>query len=392
MATADHDRLLTQAESLVPLLRDTAREAEQARRPLDHVIDAVRETDLFRMMVPRHYGGLEADMDTFFEVSLTLSRADASMGWLIGFYIEHNWWFCNFDPGFQDEIFKKQGYVLAPGALAMTGGTAIPDGDGYRLNGQWAWGTGIAHSTWVIAGAMLTEEGPDGKPITLPYFFAVPREETEMIDTWHMAGMCATGSNDFKIDNVLVPKGRTMSFIDVLTGQSGIQQRYPAPLYDTPMMMILALTAAIPCLGAAQRAIEEFQSQSKQKLEMATGKMLSENASKQITAAEAALQVEMAEGLMRGVLADVMEKRNSADRITRAGWMGRITHAVNLCKEATAQIISVAGAGAHRLDNPLQRCLRDVNTASNHVAFDRDSRLRDFGRGLVGLDPTAPLL
>jgi hypothetical protein len=41
-------------------------------------------------MVPKAYGGHEEDLDTFFDVVLTLSRADASMGWLTGFLIEHN--------------------------------------------------------------------------------------------------------------------------------------------------------------------------------------------------------------------------------------------------------------------------------------------------------------
>ena len=88
--------LIAQAESLAPLLRETAREAEINRKPLDHVIDAVWESGLFALMVPKKFGGHEADLDTFFEVVLTLSRADASMGWITGFYIEHNLWLFNY--------------------------------------------------------------------------------------------------------------------------------------------------------------------------------------------------------------------------------------------------------------------------------------------------------
>jgi len=59
----DSAALIEAAEKLAPLLRAKAREAELARRPLDEVIDAVRESGLFSLMVPRCYGGHEADLD-----------------------------------------------------------------------------------------------------------------------------------------------------------------------------------------------------------------------------------------------------------------------------------------------------------------------------------------
>ena len=59
--------LIERAENLVPLFRDTAREAELARRPLDHVIEAVRESGLYSLMVPKKFGGHEQDLDTFFD-------------------------------------------------------------------------------------------------------------------------------------------------------------------------------------------------------------------------------------------------------------------------------------------------------------------------------------
>jgi alkylation response protein AidB-like acyl-CoA dehydrogenase len=62
------------------LLRDTARDAEINRQPLDHVIEAIRESGLFSLMVPKKYGGHEADLDTFFDVLLKLSRAHVRDG------------------------------------------------------------------------------------------------------------------------------------------------------------------------------------------------------------------------------------------------------------------------------------------------------------------------
>ena len=125
--------LIEAAEGLAPLLREKAREAEQARRPLDEVVDAVRASGLFPMMVPEAYGGHEADLDTFFDVVLTLSRADTAMGWLTSFYIEHNFWMCGMPERFQKELYADRDYMLAPATLNVTGGKATNVDGGYRL-------------------------------------------------------------------------------------------------------------------------------------------------------------------------------------------------------------------------------------------------------------------
>ncbi|MEL6983991.1 MAG: hypothetical protein AAFO29_16320, partial [Actinomycetota bacterium] len=174
--------LIAAAENLQPLLRDKAREAEIARRPLDEVIDAIADSGIFATLVPRSHGGHEADIDTFFEISLIISRADAAMGWLVAFYMEHCFWFCGFPEDFQKELFAERPYVLAPGSLSLADGSADPVDGGYRLSGVWQWGTGIVHADWVMVGAMKTDEAGNLAPL----FFAVPRDEVEAIDTWYV--------------------------------------------------------------------------------------------------------------------------------------------------------------------------------------------------------------
>ena len=373
--------LIEAAEKLAPLLREKARESELARRPLDEVIEAARQSGLFGLMTPKVYGGHEADLDTFFEVSLTLSRADTSMGWLLGFYIEHNFWFCGFPETFQKELFANSNHILAPATLNAGAGSATKVEGGYRLEGQWQWGTGIIHADWVMAGALV---GEDGGP-TLPLFFALPRTDVEAVDTWHVLGMCGTGSWDMRIDDVFVPEEQVVSMIDLVNATGESSRLHPGDLYRTPLIPVLGFAAGVPMLGAARMALEEYQTQTKAKIaasEDAVGGA-ERNVGKPAVVARAALNIDAAEMILRDVLADVMAQRNEASMEVRSSWLSRISHAVFMCREAVQDISSVTGASGAFLDRPIQRALRDVTTGSNHVIFDREMRYADYGRILL---------
>ncbi len=218
------------AHDLAPLLREKAREAEIARRPLDEVIDAARDSGLFSMMVPKRYGGYELDIDTFFEVVLILSEADPPMGWIIGFYIEHAFWLAAFPEEVQDHAYGDDSYVLAPAGLNIGGGTATAVDGGYRVTGRWSWGTGIVHATWVLAGCLATDADGGVEPL----MFLLPRGEVEPIDNWHIAGMCSTGSMDFAVDDVFVSSDYAVPFLGLIDGSLGLADRYAGDLVHNP--------------------------------------------------------------------------------------------------------------------------------------------------------------
>jgi hypothetical protein len=94
------------------------------------------------MMVPKVYGGDEEDLDTFFEVVLTLSRADASLAWLTGFLIEHNLWLLNFSEEICQTLYADSNFVLAPATLNIGAGSAQPVEGGYRFKRPMAMGYG----------------------------------------------------------------------------------------------------------------------------------------------------------------------------------------------------------------------------------------------------------
>ena len=170
--------LIERARALAPLLAEHAEAAERLRRPHDAVMAALEEAEIFKLMVPRKFGGFELGLDTFLEVGLLLGEGDASMAWVATFYIEHCWMLCHFPQTFQERVFRERGYVRAPAAIAPTG-AATPVEGGYHLNGRWQWGSGAMHADWVLGGGRVTHPADR---LDVPSF-ATPRAEVTRLTT-----------------------------------------------------------------------------------------------------------------------------------------------------------------------------------------------------------------
>lgn len=385
--TTTGPELVARARALTPLLASHAAEAERQRKPVDAVIRALEEAEIFKLMVPRRYGGLELDLDTFFEVGVSLGEGDASMAWVANFYIEHNWIFCQFPAAFQQELFAQRSYVLAPAMLAPAG-VAVREGEGYRLHGRWQWATGIMHADWVIPGAL--EQTPDGKPD--PRWFAVPLSQVRVEDTWHVDGMVGTGSNDVVIDNVYIPAERSVSMLEMSGGEAPGSRLHAGPLYRTPMLPVLTLAAVTPALGQARMAVRHFREHLADRVRLGARVSQGDKASAQMRLARVEVEVREVELLIRDAIADVCARRNTATMLDRARWATQFAVAVDRCKRIMQTVVEASGAHVHFLTHPLQRAQRDLNTISCHVVFDLDGRLESFGRLLLGLDAGGALL
>ncbi len=222
--------LAARTTALKPMLAAHAREAESLRRPVDSVWSAIRRTGVFYHFVPRVYGGLEFDVDSFVDTMMPLAEGCASTGWVTAFCVEHNWMMSQFPKEAQDEIFSEFPYIIAPGVTQPPGKVERVKG-GYRLTGRWKWGTGVMHADWVLAAGMVQDEG--AQPAIL--FFALPIGDAKVIDVWHVDGMVGTGSNDIVIDDVFVPEHRALNMGHMREGRAPGARLHANPIYRMPM-------------------------------------------------------------------------------------------------------------------------------------------------------------
>ena len=382
--TTTGPELVARARALMPLLAENARQAEKQRKPVDAVIKALEEAEIYKLMVPKCYGGLELDLDTFFDVGVALGEGDASTAWVSNFYVEHNWILSQFPEAFQKELFADRSYILAPAMVALTG-TAVPEGDGYRISGRWQWASGIMHAQWVIPAAL--EMTAEGKPN--PRWFALPVSEVKVEDTWYVDGMSGTGSNDVVIEDVFIPAERSVSIIEMGSGHAPGSRLHDGPLYRTPMMPILTLAAAMPAFGQAKTVVRLFRERLTQRILLETQNKQADRPASQMRLARAEIEVGEVELLLRNTIEDVCTRRNTGTLEDRARWATQLALAVDRCKRIIQNVCEASGAHSHFLDSPFQRAWRDVNTMSCHVVFDLDSKLETYGRMLLGMDPGA---
>ncbi|WP_187276659.1 acyl-CoA dehydrogenase family protein [Parahaliea maris] len=376
-----------QVEALVPLIEERAPLAEQQRKPDDEVMASLAETGLFRAFVPAAFGGDEIDTDAFIDLGLLISRACTATGWVSTFYMEHNWMLAHFPRQTQQAVFAANGYILAPASISPGGRAEVTEG-GYRLSGQWSWGTGVMHADYVLLNAMVegSEEGPR--------LFLLPRSEVTVLDTWYAAGMAATGSNDIKVENIFVPEDYTCVLKDMAVGRGAGLPAKGAERFRHPMMPLLCIAAAIPALGAAQRALELFRARLEgRKLYGMSGKQV-DRPSAQILYGEASARVRAAELILRDVgrrLSAWGRTEEVCPMEERAEMRLSAALAVRECRDTVRRLMDSSGASAHLSTHPMQRIVRDINTLSCHTVFDTDIGAENYGRLLLGLKPASPV-
>jgi alkylation response protein AidB-like acyl-CoA dehydrogenase len=373
------------------LLAEHAAESERLRKPVDAVIEALCDAEIFKIMVPPEYGGFGLDLDTLFDVALELSQGDASAGWVTAFYIEHNWMLCSFPEPFQRELFADRNFVLAPGMISPAGkARRDAGGKGVRLEGRWPWATGVMHSDWIIAGGIV--KNPDADGGIDPRFFALPQEHASVEDTWYMDGMEGTGSNDVVVDDVFVPDDASVSLVEMCNGNAPGSRIHEAPLYRTPMVPLLAITAAVPILGQAKFVVRTFRERMHERMIMMLGARQSDTPAAQSRLARVEVEVHSAELMLRDAMQQLFHLRNRATVEDRARLRAQIALAVERCYEVVETVCNASGASAHQRSNPLQRARRDVNVMRAHTVFDADSILQIFGALRVGQKPATPMI
>jgi 3-hydroxy-9,10-secoandrosta-1,3,5(10)-triene-9,17-dione monooxygenase len=359
----------------VARLADRAQDAERLRALPPATVDDLVASGFTELLVPARYGGMQADFPAILDPVRRMAHGCASSAWTIGFYALHNWMLALFGERAQEEAFATRPF-LAPAPLAPTG-RGVPAGDGIRLTGRWSWATGVMHGNWIIVGALC---GPGSDPVDptalYPVLALLPAADVRIEDVWHTDGMCATGSNDVVITDAFVPAHRLVRVSDIYSGTGPGARLHDADTYRWPMVPALALLAAMPALGSAERAADIYAERLSGRLLAYEGVMHKDKPIAQAHLAEALVRLRALRGLLADTVAEIASIVAAGDpmpRPMRAQARLAAAHIVHESRAVIGGLVEASGASAHFLDNPLQRIKRDVDVMSGHVVFDYDT-------------------
>jgi alkylation response protein AidB-like acyl-CoA dehydrogenase len=241
------------AESLVPLLRAHAVEADANRAIPTEVFRALADADLFHILKPRRYAGFELSEHEHAMVALTLARACASTAWVFSILSSHNMVVLSYPEQTQDEIWGENTYATLAGNTTLNlDATAVEVPGGYRLSGRWGFCSGSDFTDWLIFNAPVGESREG-------HMFLVPQGEAETIDDWTPTGLRGTGSRSMQVTDVFVPEHRVVRTADTALRQD--ERRRMHPTFDamyTPFPSHGRFTFSAVGVGAALGAVEHF--------------------------------------------------------------------------------------------------------------------------------------
>lgn len=378
--------ILAAARALAGMIREAAPEIEAGRDLPPRIVAALGQAGVYRMSFPRSWGGPELTPAQQFEVIEALSEADGSTGWCA--YVGSNG---GYFTAYLDQDVARSLYPTVESLDSSSGGVPTPLGaaepveGGYRLNGHWFFGSGIRHSRWFIAGAVVRKEGKvvldeAGKPRVIAAF--VPTEQIEVLANWNATGLKGTGSHDFRISDLVVPAEHTFNFY------TSPVQRTEA-LYAFPNLFFFNHAAVV--LGIARAAIGEFRALCQQK--RTPWGMLGDQDFARTALARAEALVLSGRQFALSTLHDIQARLEEDGALTleQAGrFRLAITHSHEAAVEAVNLVFHAAGTSAVKVPSLLDRCFRDVHTANQHLVTSPMSHVI-VGGMLLGEVPSDPL-
>jgi alkylation response protein AidB-like acyl-CoA dehydrogenase len=384
MSTAD---IYSNARGLADYLREKSADIDAARRLPSEVAARLRDAGMFRLMMPKAWGGPELSPAEQVEVIEELAKANTSAAWCVMIGCDSGFFAGYLDDAAGREIYPRLDMATA-GSIQPNGKAERVDG-GYRVSGQWPFGSGISHADVVGLTCVLCEKGvpvtsANGTPLTCAML--APAAKVEVVDNWHTTGMRGTGSSDYRANDVFVPERFGFNFRKPALRDGILWRRFTN---------FLPKVSGVP-LGAARAAIDHATALMQTKLELPSGRAYKNIERIQTVIADS----EMMLGAARSYVFSAMERewsrleKNQPPTVRERAdaWLSRVNAA-----QAARQIIrmlydAVGSAAIYSERTPFDRALRDAETFCQHIVAQRKT-LEMVGALLLHADtPVLPYI
>lgn len=361
------------AEAMGPLVWKHRADTEADRRLAPAIVDALIDSGLCRMGLPPGLAGPDAHPVDWLAALETLAGFEASVPWiawnnaLVGLLAR----FLGDDA--RAELFRDPRWLYAQSTRPS--GTAVPEGDAFRISGRWSLVSGCELAEWLLL--LCTTPGEEGGR-----FCFVPRDSAEILDTWHVGGLRGTGSHDVVVRDCVVPRAQSLSLGDASTA--------PGALGRVPIFCLVGAGFAAQTLGVAGATFDTvFETTS----ERAARGPAPELRPILTELARSRVELQAARAQLHAATARIWELAvagEDASRVAIASLHSAGLHAMEQSRRTVYAMYAAGGTRALYTDSPLERAHRDIHAMLRHIVA-QPVWLEDAGRVLVGLEPESSL-
>lgn len=367
--------LLAAARTAGELAARHAREADTTRRLAPEVAEALVAAGFSGWLVPRRWGGTCGTFAELTEAVAAVGEGCASAAW-IGSLLAYTARFAAFLPlEGQAEVWAEGPGTRVVSSLVSPDAAATPVPGGWRLTGRWSYTSGVDFSDWALLAAPVPvdEGGRDGKQ---DRFFAVPRADFAVEETWFTVGMRATGSHTVALDGVFVPTHRTVPLGEVFTGANAVSKE---PCHNLPLYAVNGLTFGAPLLGAGRGALRRGA----EHLTATKGRRTAPGESHQVAYARSAGEIDAAALLLHRIAAALEHPPVDPAAVLRGTRDAAL--AADLVVGAVDRLYQGSGTRGQAESDPLQRIWRDVHAAASHFVLQFEPAALAWTRDAVEL-------
>ena len=385
MASDMGPRLLERAHALVPALRERASETEALRRIPYETMRDLHDAELLKAVQPERHGGFEVGLDDALRITAALGRGCGATAWVYGVLSDHQITLGMYSAEAQEDVWGESPDAVACSGLAFGGETSLAIG-GYRVSGRWSFSSGSDHSAWVFVHSNAPTESEE--PSRRTAYYLVPRDDFEIVDTWHVVGLSGTGSKDIVINDVFVPEHRRLFVDDANEGRAPGTRVNPGPLYRMPRMATSPFLLTAPTIGLTEALLDLFLESIRTKA--SRGVKLAELGTIQMRVAEAAAEADAARLLLERDCTETMSIMRRGDTLTleqRARNRRDMAYASTLCIRAADRLFTATGGTGLYDGNEMRRQFHDIRAIGAHFVNSWDVAGTTFTKVTLGLEP-----
>src|SRR4051794_37214097 len=381
----DMEHWLAVAERIGQIAEAEAMEADKNGHFSPKVAEAIVEGGINNLLRPKEYGGTFIGVRNFTKIVRKVASHSVAAAWLTKFFAVHDIWPGYLPPKGREEVLGSHGLVADVFAPI---GRVEKDGEGYRLEGQWNFASGVLWSDYIGLGAMGDlGNGPE-------YVMAVVSTKDpdyKQIENWDTLGLRATGSIGVQVDGAYIPEHLLLRGKDIFDLGKPMGGNYDPedPVYRMPFMQLFLVGFPSIALGVMERLMAIFQERTEKRVRVFNGGKNEKNGSgSQRLLAEMKIQYRAAEGLLDRYI-EVLEQwqeegKTVASDEERMELFALRSQAARMAADMALKVILTLGGTSIFKGDPVELFVRDVIAFASHPTQLWEDAMGSYGSTQFG--------